>query len=108
MCASLDLEKCASSPCAQGGTCIELEGGFECVCPPQWEGKTCRIGEIFSNYSYTLLFTLYTRLSPEAVKKNKVFTCSGCLFGANTSLILQEEVFLSCLFHFLEQKNNCL
>uniref|UniRef100_A0A3B4AHK7 Delta-like protein n=1 Tax=Periophthalmus magnuspinnatus TaxID=409849 RepID=A0A3B4AHK7_9GOBI len=34
---------CASSPCAQGGTCIDLEDGFECVCPPQWEGKTCQI-----------------------------------------------------------------
>ncbi|CAF92062.1 unnamed protein product, partial [Tetraodon nigroviridis] len=39
----LDLDECASSPCAQGGTCVDLEDGFQCVCPPQWEGKTCQI-----------------------------------------------------------------
>ncbi|KAM7367654.1 hypothetical protein PAMP_013939 [Pampus punctatissimus] len=39
----IDLDECVSSPCAQGGTCIDLEDGFECVCPPQWEGKTCQI-----------------------------------------------------------------
>lgn len=54
MCASLDVDECASSPCAQGGTCINLEDGFECVCPPQWEGMTCQIGEIFNNYTHTL------------------------------------------------------
>lgn len=39
-----DTDECASSPCAQGGTCIDMENGFECLCPPQWTGKTCQIG----------------------------------------------------------------
>uniref|UniRef100_A0A674E221 Delta-like protein n=1 Tax=Salmo trutta TaxID=8032 RepID=A0A674E221_SALTR len=34
---------CASNPCAQGGTCIDMENGFECLCLPQWAGKTCQI-----------------------------------------------------------------
>uniref|UniRef100_A0A3B4ZWR4 Protein jagged-2-like n=1 Tax=Stegastes partitus TaxID=144197 RepID=A0A3B4ZWR4_9TELE len=38
-----DTDECASSPCAQGGTCIDMENGFECLCPPQWTGKTCQI-----------------------------------------------------------------
>ncbi|XP_029351680.1 protein jagged-2b isoform X1 [Echeneis naucrates] len=38
----IDLDDCASSPCAQGGTCIDREDDFECICPPQWEGKTCQ------------------------------------------------------------------
>lgn len=42
----VDMDECASSPCAQGGTCIDLSNGFECVCPPQWVGKTCKIGKI--------------------------------------------------------------
>lgn len=46
---SSDLDDCASSPCAQGGTCIDLDDGFECVCPPQWEGKTCQIGKLTPN-----------------------------------------------------------
>lgn len=41
-----DTDECASSPCAQGGTCIDMENGFECLCPPQWTGKTCQIGTL--------------------------------------------------------------
>lgn len=39
-----DTDECASNPCPQGGTCIDLVNGFECICPPQWAGKTCQIG----------------------------------------------------------------
>ncbi|KAJ8009230.1 hypothetical protein DPEC_G00086730 [Dallia pectoralis] len=39
----IDTDECASSPCAQGGTCINLDDGFECLCSPQWGGKTCQI-----------------------------------------------------------------
>lgn len=45
VCFPTDLNECSSAPCAHGGTCVNLEGGFECVCPPQWQGKTCQIGE---------------------------------------------------------------
>lgn len=40
-----DKDECASNPCAQGGTCFDLENGFDCLCLPQWTGKTCQIGE---------------------------------------------------------------
>ncbi|GLD49694.1 protein jagged-2-like isoform X1, partial [Lates japonicus] len=32
---------CVSNPCANGGTCHEVPTGFECQCPPGWEGLTC-------------------------------------------------------------------
>lgn len=33
---------CASSPCANSGTCISLPGGdFKCHCPKGFQGKTC-------------------------------------------------------------------
>ncbi|XP_030414602.1 protein delta homolog 1 isoform X1 [Gopherus evgoodei] len=33
---------CASSPCENGGTCHEHpEGGFECICKPEFVGVTC-------------------------------------------------------------------
>lgn len=46
LCVSLcsDTDECASGPCAQGGTCVDLDNGFECICPPQWAGTTCQIG----------------------------------------------------------------
>uniref|UniRef100_A0A8D2LJH4 EGF-like domain-containing protein n=1 Tax=Varanus komodoensis TaxID=61221 RepID=A0A8D2LJH4_VARKO len=36
---------CLSEPCSHGGSCRELADGFACICPPQWMGKTCQIGE---------------------------------------------------------------
>lgn len=35
---------------------MDLEDGFECVCPPQWEGKTCQIGETHISYTHTHTF----------------------------------------------------
>lgn len=40
----VDTDECASDPCPRGATCIDMDNGFECICPPQWAGKTCQIG----------------------------------------------------------------
>uniref|UniRef100_A0A671QPS3 Delta-like protein n=1 Tax=Sinocyclocheilus anshuiensis TaxID=1608454 RepID=A0A671QPS3_9TELE len=39
-----DKDECSSNPCAHGGTCFDLENGFECLCLPQWTGKTSYLG----------------------------------------------------------------
>lgn len=106
MCALLDLDECASSPCAQGGTCIDREDGFECVCPPQWEGRTCQIGEIFNNYTYTHT-TLHVPIT-RGCKKKRVFRIQVfrmSVFLANNPSFYREKCFLSCLFHFPKQIN---
>uniref|UniRef100_A0A8D1NRF2 Delta-like protein n=1 Tax=Sus scrofa TaxID=9823 RepID=A0A8D1NRF2_PIG len=38
-----DIDECASSPCAAGGTCVDQVDGFECICPEQWVGATCQL-----------------------------------------------------------------
>lgn len=30
-----------ASVCMNGAQCVDLYDDFECLCPPQWEGKTC-------------------------------------------------------------------
>jgi hypothetical protein len=38
-----DVDECAlGTPCANGGTCTNLPGGFSCQCPPEWAGPTCQ------------------------------------------------------------------
>lgn len=39
--ALLTTNECTSSPCRNGGTCIDSYNGYLCRCPPQWEGATC-------------------------------------------------------------------
>lgn len=41
---------CMSNPCANGGTCHELASGFECQCPPGWDGPTCAKGQKSSTF----------------------------------------------------------
>ncbi|MBN3319066.1 JAG1 protein, partial [Atractosteus spatula] len=41
--AALSVNECQPNPCSQGGTCRQLQHGFECLCPPQWTGRTCQL-----------------------------------------------------------------
>ncbi|CAF3912434.1 unnamed protein product [Adineta steineri] len=36
-----ELDECASNPCANNGTCTDLENGFLCHCLPGWNGTLC-------------------------------------------------------------------
>ncbi|CAF0807264.1 unnamed protein product [Adineta ricciae] len=36
-----ELDECASQPCANNGTCKDLENGFLCDCLPEWNGTLC-------------------------------------------------------------------
>ncbi|XP_035705378.1 protocadherin-like wing polarity protein stan isoform X3 [Folsomia candida] len=38
-----EINLCFSSPCTNGGTCYQREGGYSCVCPPGTTGKQCQI-----------------------------------------------------------------
>uniref|UniRef100_A0A8C4RE62 Delta-like protein n=1 Tax=Erpetoichthys calabaricus TaxID=27687 RepID=A0A8C4RE62_ERPCA len=38
---------CLSSPCANGGRCLEVATGFQCECNEDWTGPTCTEGKNF-------------------------------------------------------------
>ncbi|XP_061714224.1 cubilin-like [Cydia pomonella] len=40
---SLTRDACQSNPCAHGGTCLTLVGGYHCLCPSNWEGTDCDV-----------------------------------------------------------------
>lgn len=42
-----DIDECASAPCQNGGTCIDLDNSFKCECPSAWEGNLCQFGMNF-------------------------------------------------------------
>ncbi len=42
----LDLDECNSSPCENGGTCMDGAGQFTCQCKPGYTGDTCGTGKL--------------------------------------------------------------
>ena len=39
---SLDIDRCISSPCLNGGACTSQFDGFTCTCKPGYRGKRCQ------------------------------------------------------------------
>ena len=37
----IDVDECASSPCQNGGTCIDGISSYTCKCGQSYEGKNC-------------------------------------------------------------------
>ena len=57
MCLFLDSDECAKTPCAHGGKCINIQGGFLCDCTPGWQGRTCE-DSAYSLFSQIFLWEL--------------------------------------------------
>lgn len=58
---------CISNPCANGGTCHEVPSGFDCQCPPGWEGPTCTNSESELHSSCLCFFLLSASQNPSSV-----------------------------------------
>lgn len=52
----LDINECNTlAPCANGGTCLNVDGSFLCTCPVGWTGTTCKTGEIGTYNVYEIV-----------------------------------------------------
>ncbi|XP_062576129.1 cadherin EGF LAG seven-pass G-type receptor 2-like isoform X1 [Saccostrea cucullata] len=40
---NMEIDACYSSPCKNGGQCKRKEGGYTCLCAPDFTGETCEI-----------------------------------------------------------------
>ena len=36
-----DINECSSSPCVNGGTCVDQVNGYVCICKPGYSGWSC-------------------------------------------------------------------
>lgn len=40
-----DVDECINRPCENGGTCVNLPGNYECICPRGFSGPHCEKGQ---------------------------------------------------------------
>ena len=45
-----DIDECASSPCQNGGTCVDGVNSYTCNCDVGYAGKNCETGNILNIY----------------------------------------------------------
>ena len=50
---SLDIDECSSSPCRNGGACIDAVNTYSCNCVSGYKGDNCEIGNNLVIYILT-------------------------------------------------------
>lgn len=43
-----DVDNCSSSPCKNGGTCVDGVDSYTCKCPAGFSGKNCQASEFYN------------------------------------------------------------
>ena len=46
-----DINECESNPCENGGTCMDLEDGYNCACELGFTGTVCQTGNSFRDFT---------------------------------------------------------
>ena len=49
MCCLPDGDQCKSSPCKNGGDCVDQMGTYTCNCKRNYVGSDCEIGELLKH-----------------------------------------------------------
>ncbi len=73
------VRQCDRTPCGRGATCEEAPGGYRCLCPPEWTGRTCQLGQWV-----TIIMCIYVLLC-----KNK--TVDAAKIGAGIKYLREDQ-----------------
>lgn len=61
----IEINECASNPCQNAGTCLDLKGAFLCQCPASYTGVFCE----------TVFITTTTSTTPTTTTINSAVVC---------------------------------
>lgn len=79
------MDECASQPCQNNGTCIDLINGYNCNCTYGFNGTDCEFGKLGYNLIFDIanVFTkmliihmfLILTVQTDLIEKRKLFVC---------------------------------
>jgi len=55
-----DVDECASNPCRNSGTCVDLIDGYNCSCAAGYTGVKCETGKLVIGLSINAAFLLHS------------------------------------------------
>ncbi|KAL1007317.1 hypothetical protein UPYG_G00084910 [Umbra pygmaea] len=75
-----NIDECASSPCLNGGTCVDEVNQFSCICTKGWAGVTCQspLPTFFVTMTNTSAATSSAAVSPHTVSLVPAVRPSRC------------------------------
>ena len=69
-----DILECVSSPCMNGGICLDLVNGFQCQCAVGFTGVFCQTGK----YNMTDLLQMFLSTYPVSNSQSLSIIKSTC------------------------------
>lgn len=99
----LDVDECLTSPCKNGATCVNNDGGYQCQCGAGWTGDQCDKGTL--SFKQTLWHNMrYVHADTFAMlgvgKKKGNMSSSlfrGTLYKIILSLLLRLQMSMSAI-----------
>ena len=74
-----DINECVNSPCQNGATCINTQGGYQCKCKPGFRGNQCEQGNfVFSACILSGVLILNDGKTLNVIESTRVLLLFGC------------------------------
>jgi hypothetical protein len=70
-----DINECYTRPCKNGAQCINNQGSFKCICPPDYTGPLCETG-IQSSFSIMAVIKQKIEKNVKFVLQKKNHMCA--------------------------------
>ena len=69
----------SSQPCANGGTCVDGDMAYSCICPAGWRGANCNIGGVQHNAKKSATRKKKKNKKKKKESKNTEINQRGCV-----------------------------
>ena len=103
MISAVDIDECQSSPCENGGQCLDGINSYSCTCQSGYEGIQCE-GKYFTN-NFTNYFTTFFNSSmlSTAQVHGSAHESQVCVWNLQYNISNHEKILDKVLFFYVNR-----